>query len=141
MHPSNIANHDMGYIFEELIRRFNEETNESPGEHYTPREIVSLMTELMLNGDKEKLDTPGLIRQVYDSCCGTGGMLTIAKDRIRKINNQVRVELFGQELNPKTFAIAKSDMLMLDPTGKMADNIRIEAHCLRTSSKEEHIIT
>ena len=83
------------------------------------------MTELMLNGDKEKLDTPGLIRQVYDSCCGTGGMLTIAKDRIRKINNQVRVELFGQELNPKTFAIAKSDMLMLDPTGKMADNIRI----------------
>ena len=58
MHPSNIANHDMGYIFEELIRRFNEETNESPGEHYTPREIVSLMTELMLNGDKEKLDTP-----------------------------------------------------------------------------------
>ena len=125
MHPSNITNHDMGYIFEELIRKFNEETNESPGEHYTPREIVSLMTELMLNDDKEKLDTPGLIRQVYDSCCGTGGMLTIAKDRIRKINNQVRVELFGQELNPKTFAIAKSDMLMLDPTGKMADNIRI----------------
>ena len=125
MHPSNISNHDMGYIFEELIRRFNEETNESPGEHYTPREIVSLMTELMLAGDESELDTPGLIRQVYDSCCGTGGMLTIAKDRIRKINDGVRVELFGQELNPKTFAIAKSDMLMLDPSGKMADNIRI----------------
>ena len=125
MHPSNISNHNMGYIFEELIRRFNEETNESPGEHYTPREIVSLMTELMLAGDSLELETTGLIRQVYDSCCGTGGMLTIAKDSIRKINTGVRVELFGQELNPKTFAIAKSDMLMLDPSGKMADNIRL----------------
>lgn len=125
IHPNNFSNHDMGYIFEELIRKFNEETNESPGEFYTPREIVSLMTELMLAGDEEKLDTSGLIRQVYDSCCGTGGMLTIAKERIEKINNHVTVELFGQEVNPKTFAVAKSDMLMLDPSGKMADNIQI----------------
>ena len=125
LHPESWDNHSMGQIFEELIRKFNEETNESPGEHYTPREIVRLMTELMLAGDEDSLATHGLIRQVYDSCCGTGGMLTIAKEHINSINPEVHVELSGQELNPKTFAIAKSDMLMVDPSGKEADNIRL----------------
>ena len=79
LHPDGLSNHGMGYVFEELIRKFNEENNESPGEHYTPREIVNLMTRLMVEPDADRLGTSGLILQVLDPCCGTGGMLSICK--------------------------------------------------------------
>lgn len=122
--PTSIDNHAMGTVFEELIRKFNEALNENPGEHFTPRDVVSLMADLMLAGDAETLKTPGKTVTVYDPCCGSGGLLTIAKEHIHKeIGPSVGVMLFGQEVNPETFAIAKSDMYMSDPTGRDADNI------------------
>ncbi len=122
--PESIDNHAMGTVFEELIRKFNEALNENPGEHFTPRDVVSLMVDLMLAGDESKLAEPGKAVTVYDPCCGSGGLLTITKDHIRDtISNDVRVMLFGQEVNPETFAIAKSDMYLNDPEGKDADNI------------------
>ena len=124
LHPDKVSNHDMGYIFEELLRKFNELLDENPGEHFTPREIIRLMTELMLATDHEKLKTPGIIRQVMDPCCGSGGMLTICKERIKRMNPRARVEVYGQEVNPKTYAVTKSDMLIIAPDGKDADRIR-----------------
>jgi len=125
LHYQKISNHDMGYVFEELIRKFNEETNESPGEHYTPREIVTLMTRLMVEPDAERLAQPGLILQVQDPCCGTGGMLSIAKKNILEINSKAIVQISGQELNPKTFAISKSDMMVSGESGNDAERIRL----------------
>lgn len=125
LHYEKISNHNMGYVFEELIRKFNEETNESPGEHYTPREIVTLMTRLMVEPDAERLGKPGLILQVQDPCCGTGGMLSIAKKSIQDLNPKAIVEVSGQELNPKTFAISKSDMMISGESGKDAERIRL----------------
>lgn len=122
--PDSIDNHAMGTVFEELIRKFNEALNENPGEHFTPRDVVSLMVDLMLAGDEGRLSEPGKAVTVYDPCCGSGGLLTITKDHIKDtISPDVRVMLFGQEVNPETFAIAKSDMYMNDPEGKDADNI------------------
>ena len=122
LHPDNLSNHGMGYVFEELIRRFNEQTNENPGEHFTPREIIRLMVNVLFSRDKDELSKPGKIVTVYDPACGTGGMLTIAKDHILEhINPGATIELFGQELNPETFATCKSDMLI---KGENADNIK-----------------
>jgi len=122
--PSAIDNHAMGTIFEELIRKFNEALNENPGEHFTPRDVVSLMVDLMLSSDKDRLTEVGKAVTVYDPCCGSGGLLTITKEHVHdKIAADVQVMLFGQEVNPETFAIAKSDMYMNDPEGKDADNI------------------
>ncbi len=122
--PAAIDNHAMGTVFEELIRKFNEALNENPGEHFTPRDVVSLMVDLMLAGDADRLRKPGKAVTVYDPCCGSGGLLTIAKDHIHQtISPGVRVMLFGQEVNPETFAVAKSDMYMNDPAGLDADNI------------------
>jgi type I restriction enzyme M protein len=122
LHPDNISNHDMGYVFEELIRRFNEQTNENPGEHFTPREIIRLMVNVLFSRDNKELSKPGKIVTVYDPASGTGGMLTIAKEHILEhINPEATIELFGQELNPETFATCKSDMLI---KGENADNIK-----------------
>lgn len=122
--PSSIDNHAMGTVFEELIRKFNEALNENPGEHFTPRDVVSLMVDLMLAGDTDALKTPGKAVTVYDPCCGSGGLLTITKEHIHdKVSSDVGVILFGQEVNPETFAVAKSDMYLNDPEGKDADNI------------------
>lgn len=122
--PTSIDNHAMGTVFEELIRKFNEALNENPGEHFTPRDVVSLMVDLMLAGDAEALKTPGKTVTVYDPCCGSGGLLTITKAHMHaNITPDVGVILFGQEVNPETFAIAKSDMYLNDPEGKDADNI------------------
>lgn len=122
--PASIDNHAMGTVFEELIRKFNEALNENPGEHFTPRDVVSLMVDLMLAGDAEALKTPGKTVTVYDPCCGSGGLLTITKTHMHaNITPDVGVILFGQEVNPETFAIAKSDMYMNDPEGRDADNI------------------
>jgi type I restriction enzyme M protein len=124
LHPNQLSNHGMGYVFEELIRKFNEENNESPGEHYTPREIVNLMTRLMVEPDANRLGTSGLILQVLDPCCGTGGMLSICKKSIESINESAIVQISGQELNPKTYAISKSDMMI--STDDSADSDRIQ---------------
>lgn len=135
LHPDNVDNATMGTIFEELIRRFNEALNENPGEHFTPRDVVHLMVDLMLAGDEERISGTGVVRTIYDPCCGSGGMLTIAKDHITKghqendsivtdpINRHAEIFLYGQEVNPETWAISKSDLFMKDPSGQDAENI------------------
>ncbi|MGB7292201.1 MAG: class I SAM-dependent DNA methyltransferase [Thermodesulfobacteriota bacterium] len=122
LHPDSLTNHEMGYVFEELIRRFNEQSNENPGEHFTPREIIRLMVNVLMSKDKEELSKAAKIVTAYDPACGTGGMLTIAKEHIlTHINPDATIELFGQESNPETFAVCKSDMLI---KGENADNIK-----------------
>ena len=135
LHPDRVDNPTMGTIFEELIRRFNEALDENPGEHFTPRDVVHLMVELMLAGDEQEIGRSGVVRTVYDPCCGSGGMLMIAKERITEgwnrngerlrppINPQANIHLFGQEVNPETWAVSKSDFFMKEPTGRDADNI------------------
>ena len=135
LHPDLIDNAAMGTIFEELIRRFNEALNENPGEHFTPRDVVHLMVALMLAGDEDSLAGQGIVRTVYDPCCGSGGMLMIAKEHVTighqengnlltdPVNPDAEVHLFGQEVNPETWAVSKSDLFMKDPTGRDADNI------------------
>jgi type I restriction enzyme M protein len=120
LHPEAISNLEMGYLFEELIRKFSEISNETAGEHYTPREVIRLIVGLLLANDKDALTGSGVIRQVYDPAAGTGGMLSIAEMEMKELNPRIRVELFGQELNPESFAICKSDMLV---TGHNPENI------------------
>lgn len=124
LHPDKVPNLEMGYIFEELIRRFNEALNENPGEHFTPREVIRLMVNLLLSQDQKALSQNHIVRTVYDHCCGTGGMLTIAKERIQEINPKAEVHLFGQEVNPETFAVCKSDLYMKSADGRDAENIK-----------------
>jgi type I restriction enzyme M protein len=120
--PKNVTNHEMGYIFEELLRRFSEMSNETAGEHYTPREVIRLMVSLMFAEHADEFKGKGIIRSVYDPACGTGGMLITAKEFIQeKINADVEVVVYGQELNEQTYAIAKSDVLII---GENAENIR-----------------
>ena len=122
LHPDVVANHEMGYIFEELLRRFSEMSNETAGEHYTPREVIRLMVNLLFAEHQAELQGKGIIRTVFDPACGTGGMLTIAKEHIQQnINPDVEIVMYGQELNEQTYAIAKSDVLIM---GEEADNIR-----------------
>jgi type I restriction enzyme M protein len=128
LHPDRVPNHMMGTIFEELIRRFNEALNENPGEHFTPRDVVHLMVDLLLVGDQERLKREGAVLTVYDPCCGSGGMLTITKEHILgnnapAINPKAQVHLFGQEVNPETFAVCKSDLFIKEPKGRDADNL------------------
>jgi type I restriction enzyme M protein len=120
LHPDAVSNHEMGTIFEELIRRFSEQSNETAGEHFTPREVIRLMVRLLIAGNGS-LKQKNIIKTVYDPANGTGGMLTTAKDETLSINPTAQIYLFGQELNPKTFAIAKSDILI---KGEEADNIK-----------------
>jgi type I restriction enzyme M protein len=121
--PKAISNHQMGYVFEELIRKFNEALDENPGEHFTPREVIRLMVNLVFAHDREALRKGKVIRTVYDPCCGSGGMLTIAKERIQEINPAADVHLFGQEVNPQTFAVSKSDLYIKSADGRDAENI------------------
>lgn len=116
--PDTVSNVGMGYIFEELIRRFSEVSNETAGEHFTPREVIRLMVNLLLHEDDDVLRKPGSVRSLYDPACGTGGMLTVAESYMRDLNPQSQLEVFGQELNPETWAICRSDMLLTghDPT-------------------------
>src|SRR5579875_3864966 len=134
LHPDKVSNHEMGYIFEELIRKFNEALNENPGEHFTPREVIHLMVNLLLAQDFEALKQKHIVRTVYDPCCGSGGMLTIARDHIHTINELAEVHLFGQEVNGETFAICKSDLYMKSADGRDADNIKFGS----TLSKDQH---
>jgi len=112
LHPDIVSNHGMGNIFEELIRKFAEQSNEEAGEHFTPRDVVELMTRLMFIENGVHLKQENLIRTVYDPACGTGGMLTSCKDFMKTINDNIEVVLFGQELNEETYAVCKADMLM-----------------------------
>ncbi len=116
--PKNISNHDMGTIFEELIRKFSETSNEEAGEHFTPRDVVKLMTELLF---AEEGESSGSIKLVYDPACGTGGMLTSCQEFISKSNPDIDVVLYGQEINDEIYAICKADMLM---KGENAENIK-----------------
>lgn len=113
LHPDRVDNHQMGYIFEELLRKFSEMSNETAGEHYTPRDVIQVMVEILLEPDKAAMKKPHVIKTIYDPACGTGGMLTVAKDYILEhINKHAEIYLYGQELNSVTYAIAKSDMLI-----------------------------
>lgn len=112
LHPDRVSNIEMGYLFEDLIRRFSEISNETAGEHFTPREVIRLIVELLIANDDTKLTGKGIIRQVYDPACGTGGMLALTEAALKDFNPSIRVELFGQELNGESFGICKSDMLV-----------------------------
>ena len=103
---------EMGYIFEELIRKFAELSNETAGEHFTPREVIRLMVNLLFANDKDILRKEGIVKTLYDPACGTGGMLSIADEYLHTLNPGARLELFGQEINPESYAICKSDMLI-----------------------------
>ncbi|MFO3066030.1 SAM-dependent DNA methyltransferase [Legionella pneumophila] len=112
LHPDNVSNMEMGYLFEDLIRRFSEISNETAGEHFTPREVIRLIVDLLLINDAEALAGSGIIRTVYDPACGTGGMLALMEEAMKEYNSKIRVELYGQELNPESFGICTSDMLV-----------------------------
>ena len=122
--PDAIDQMHMGYLFEELIRRFSEQSNETAGEHFTPREVIKLMVNLLLGQDDEPLTAKGVAKTVFDPACGTGGMLSVAQDWLRKLNADGRFITFGQELNPETFAMCRSDLLIKSETGNEAQNIR-----------------
>ena len=112
LHPETIDNVQMGYIYEELIRRFSEQSNETAGEHFTPREVIELMVNLLFAEDDDLLRKKGAIRTLYDPACGTGGMLSVAERHLRNLNPDARLELFGQEINGETYATCVSDMMV-----------------------------
>ena len=109
---ATMSSMEMGYVFEELIRKFAEDSNETAGEHFTPREVIKLMVNILFNHDDEALKTEGIVRTVYDPACGTGGMLSVAEQYLKELNPKARLEVFGQEINPESYAICKSDMLI-----------------------------
>ncbi|RKU14171.1 restriction endonuclease subunit M [Candidatus Poribacteria bacterium] len=122
LHPNEVDNHTIGQVFEELLRQFSEMSNETSGEHYTPRDVVQLLVSLLFAEHRENLRGQGVIRSIFDPCCGTGGMLTIGKKYFREqINPDADIRLLGQELNAQTYAICKSDMLI---TGEDPDSIQ-----------------
>ena len=122
LHPDVVDNFEMGLIFEELVRKFAEQSNEEAGEHFTPRDVIDLMTTLMFNEVEDQIKGEYKIKRIYDPACGTGGMLTSAKNYISKnINKSIDIVLYGQEINPKAYAIAKADMLI---KGENSDNIK-----------------
>lgn len=108
LHSDRVSNYEMGLLFEELIRRFSEISNETAGEHFTPRDVIRLIVDLLLANDGEKLSRPHTIVRVYDPAAGTGGMLTITEAALKEYNPTIRVELYGQEINPESYAICKS---------------------------------
>jgi type I restriction enzyme M protein len=112
LHPEAVDNHEMGLAFEELIRKFAELSNETAGEHFTPREVIRLMVNLLFVEDDDVLTKPGVVRTIYDPTAGTGGMLSVAGEHLTGQNPQARLTMFGQELNDESYAICKADMLI-----------------------------
>lgn len=112
LHPEVVSNMQMGLVFEELIRKFAEISNETAGEHFTPREVIKLMVNLIFIEDDDVLSKPGVVRTIYDPTAGTGGMLSVAGEYLAEHNPQARLTVFGQELNPESYAICKADMLI-----------------------------
>ena len=121
LHPDTISNYGMGLVFEELIRRFAESSNETAGEHFTPRDIVELTTSLLF-ANEEELTSSGLVRSIYDPTAGTGGFLSSGMEYVHKLNDKASLSAFGQELNPESYAICKADMLI---KGQKVDNIKL----------------
>lgn len=119
LHPDRVSNHDMGYVFEELVRKFNEQANEEAGDHFTPREVIRLMAHLLYTED-EDVYTPGIARTIYDPTAGTGGMLSVSEEYITEQNPQAHLALYGQEYNEESWAICRSDLLIKD---EPVDNI------------------
>ncbi|MGD9796942.1 MAG: N-6 DNA methylase [Acidimicrobiia bacterium] len=112
LHPDRVDNHEMGSIYEELIRRFSEQSNETAGEHFTPREVIRLMVDLLFAEDDRLLRDPGVVKTLFDPACGTGGMLAVAEERLLEMNPQAHLEVYGQELNDESYAICRSDMML-----------------------------
>lgn len=121
LHPDVVSNMEMGYVFEELIRKFSELSNETAGEHFTPREVIRLMVNLLFQNDRKVLTQEGIVKTIYDPACGTGGMLSVAEEYIKELNLAAKPVVFGQELNPESYAICKSDMLI---KGQDVSNIK-----------------
>jgi type I restriction enzyme M protein len=121
LHPDRISSMEMGYMFEELIRKFAEISNETAGEHFTPREVIKLMVNILFLNDRDILTKKGITKTIYDCCAGTGGMLSVAEEYLNELNPDARLEVFGQELNPESYAICKSDLLI---KGQNASNIK-----------------
>lgn len=121
LHPNKISSMEMGYMFEELIRKFAEISNETAGEHFTPREVIRLMVNLLFMNDRDILTQKGIVKTIFDCCAGTGGMLSVAEEYLAELNPDARLEVFGQELNPESYAICKSDMLI---KGQNPSNIK-----------------
>ncbi|MEG2612836.1 MAG: class I SAM-dependent DNA methyltransferase, partial [Alistipes sp.] len=120
--PAAVSNHDMGLVFEELIRRFAESSNETAGEHFTPRDIVRLTTSLVFMEDDDALTKPGIIRTIYDPTAGTGGFLSSGMEYVHELNPHAVMRAYGQELNPESYAICKADMLI---KGQDVSNIKL----------------
>ncbi len=112
LHPEKVSNAQMGAVFEELIRKFAELSNETAGEHFTPREVIRLMVNLIFIEDDQALTRPGVVRSLYDPTAGTGGMLSVAGEHLASLNPEARLVMYGQELNPESYAICKADMLI-----------------------------
>lgn len=112
LHPGRVSNAQMGHVFEELIRKFAEASNETAGEHFTPREVIELMVDLLFENDDEALRDGDIVRSVYDPTAGTGGMLSVAEDHLTSMNPKARLTLAGQELNAQSYAICKADMVI-----------------------------
>ena len=123
LHPDEVPNIEMGYIFEELIRKFSEQRNEEAGDHFTPREVIRLMVNLLFNPDGDILTKPGIIKTLFDPACGTGGMLSISDEYLNQFNPDARLIVFGQEYNPESYAICGSDMMI---KGQSLENIRFD---------------
>src|SRR2546423_525242 len=134
LHPDRIKNHAMGQVYEELIRRFSELSNETAGEHFTPREVIKLMVNLLFLEDRDLLRKKGIVRTLYDPACGTGGMLSTAEEYLHDLNEDGRLELFGQEINPESYAICKADMVI---KGNNASNIKFGNSFTQDGLKDE----
>jgi type I restriction enzyme M protein len=120
LHPDTVSNLEMGYIFEELIRRFNEASNEEAGDHFTPREVIRLMVNLLFAPDNDVLTKKGIVKSLCDPACGTGGMLSVSEEYLRELNPDARLAVFGQDYNDQAYAICGSDMMI---KGESLDNI------------------
>ncbi len=130
--PQNVSNTEMGYLYEELVRKFSELSNETAGEHFTPREVVELMVNLLFFEDDDILSKPGIVKTMLDPACGTGGMLSVSEQYLESQNPDAHLEVYGQELNAETYAVCRSDMLLKDP-----ENIAHIAHG-NSFSHDEH---
>ena len=134
LHPDVVRNIEMGYIFEELIRKFADLSNETAGEHFTPREVIRLMVNILFLNDKEILTKKGIVKTLFDPACGTGGMLSVAEEYLRELNPDADLRVFGQELNPESYAICNSDMLI---KGQNTEHIKFGNSFTQDGLKDE----
>ncbi|TXC78768.1 type I restriction-modification system subunit M [Luteibaculum oceani] len=133
LHPDKVSSMEMGYMFEELIRKFAELSNETAGEHFTPREVIKLMVNLLFMYDNDMLRKKGVVKTIFDCCAGTGGMLSVADEYLNELNPDARLELFGQETNNESYAICKSDLMI---KGQNPANIK-KANSLKRKESEK----